>query len=189
MVKQTVQHFGRLDVLVNNAGVAIKTPPLAEVPELLWDLTLDTNLRGVFLCTKYAVPHMIGSGGSIINVSSGAGMNPIPQSVPYGVSKAGVIQITLTTSAQYAPEGIRCNVIVPGAVDIPQSRGTRGSTEEFERNATRWGGSALPGTLPISWCSWPRRSPPTSPGPPSRSTAAAGSRTDFGLLGTPVRRG
>ena len=125
MVEQTVQHFGRLDVQVNNAGVAIKTPPLAEVPELLWDLTLDTNLRGVFLCTKYAVPHMIGSGGSIINV-------------PYGVSKAGVIQITLTTSAQYAPDGIRCNVIVPGAVDTPQSRGTRGSTEEFERHATRY---------------------------------------------------
>ena len=138
VVEQTVQHFGRLDVLVNNAGVAIKTPPLAEVPELLWDLTLDTNLRGVFLCTKYAVPHMIGSGGSIINVSSGAGLNPTPQSVPYGVSKAGVIQITLTTSAQYAPEGIRCNVIVPGAVDTPQSRGTRGSTEEFERYATRY---------------------------------------------------
>ena len=136
MVEQTVRHFGTLDVLVNNAGVAIRTPPLAEVPELLWDLTLDTNLRGVFLCTKYAVPHMIGRGGAIVNVSSGAGMNPTPQSVPYGVSKAGVIQPTLTPSAQ-APEGIRCNVIVPGSVDTPQARGSSGSTEKFERNASR----------------------------------------------------
>ncbi len=137
MVEQTVRHFGTLDVLVNNAGVAIRTPPLAEVPELLWDLTLDTNLRGVFLCTKYAVPHMIGRRASIINVSSGAGLNPTPQSVPYGVSKAGVIQLTLTTSAQYAPQGVRCNVIVPGSVDTPQARGTSGSAEQFERIPSR----------------------------------------------------
>ncbi|MDE0188815.1 MAG: glucose 1-dehydrogenase [bacterium] len=137
MVEQTVRHFGTLDVLVNNAGVAIKTPPLAEVSELLWDLTLDTNLRGVFLCTKYAVPHMIGRRASIVNVSSGAGMNPTPHAVPYGVSKAGVIQLTLTTSAQYAPQGVRCNVIVPGSVDTPQARGTSGSAEQFDRISSR----------------------------------------------------
>ena len=137
MVEQTVQRFGKLDVLVNNAGVLIRTPPLAEVSELVWDLTLNTNLRGVFLCTKYAVPHMIGRGGAIVNVSSGAGMNPTPHAVPYGVSKAGVIQITLTTSAQYAPQGVRCNVIVPGSVDTPQARGSTGSAEEFERISSR----------------------------------------------------
>ena len=133
LVEQTVERFGRLDVLVNNAGVLIRTPPLAEVSELVWDLTLDTNLRGVFLCTKYAIVHMMERGGAIVNVSSGAGINPTPHAVPYGVSKAGVIQITLTTSAQYAPHGIRCNVIVPGSVDTPQARGSTGSTEEFER--------------------------------------------------------
>ncbi len=137
MVEQTVRHFGTLDVLVNNAGVAIRTPPLAEVSELLWDLTLDTNLRGVFLCTKYAVPHMIGRGAAIVNVSSGAGISPTPHAVPYGVSKAGVIQITLTTSAQYAPQGVRCNVIVPGSVDTPQSRGSTGSAEQFDRISSR----------------------------------------------------
>ena len=137
MVEQTVQRFGKLDVLVNNAGVLIRTPPLAEVSELVWDLTLNTNLRGVFLCTKYAVPHMIGRGGAIVNVSSGAGMNPTPHAVPYGVSKAGVIQITMTTSTQYAPQGVRCNVIVPGSVDTPQARGSTGSAEEFERISSR----------------------------------------------------
>ena len=137
MVEQTVQRFGKLDVLVNNAGVLIRTPPLAEVSELVWDLTLNTNLRGVFLCTKYAIPHMIGSGGAIVNVSSGAGLNPTPHAVPYGVSKAGVIQITLTTSAQYAPQGVRCNVIVPGSVDTPQAWGSTGSAEEFERISSR----------------------------------------------------
>jgi NAD(P)-dependent dehydrogenase (short-subunit alcohol dehydrogenase family) len=137
MVEQTVQRFGRLDVLINNAGVLIRTPPLAEVSELVWDLTLDTNLRGVFLCTKYAVPHMIGRGGAIVNVSSGAGVNPTTHAVPYGVSKAGVIQLTLTTSAEYAAQGIRCNVIVPGSVDTPQARGSTGSAEEFERISSR----------------------------------------------------
>lgn len=133
VVEQTIRRFGKLDVLVNNAGVLIRTPPLAEVSDLAWDLTLDTNLRGVFLCTKYAVPHMVGRGGAIVNISSGAGMNPTTHAVPYGVSKAGVIQLTLTTSAEYAPQGVRCNVIVPGSVDTPQSRGSTGSTEEFER--------------------------------------------------------
>ena len=103
MVEQTVRRFGKLDVLVNNAGILIRTPPLAEVSELVWDLTLNTNIRGVFLCTKYAIPHMVGRGGAIVNVSSGAGIHPTTHAVPYGVSKAGVIQITLTTSTQYAP--------------------------------------------------------------------------------------
>ena len=133
LMERAVERFGRLDVLVNNAGVLIRTPSLAEVSELVWDLTLDTNLRGVFLCTKYAVPHLMERGGAIVNVSSGAGITPTPHAVPYGVSKAGVIQLTLTTSAQYAPHGIRCNVIVPGSVDTPQARGSTGSTEEFER--------------------------------------------------------
>ncbi len=131
MVDQTLERFGKLDVLVNNAGILIRTPPLAEVSELVWNLTLDTNIRGVFLCTKYAIPHMVGRGGSIVNVSSGAGIHPTTHAVPYGVSKAGVIQLTLTTSSQYAPDGVRCNVIVPGPIDTPQARGSTGSAEEF----------------------------------------------------------
>ena len=80
---------------------------------------------------------MIGRGAAIVNVSSGAGISPTPHAVPYGVSKAGVIQITLTTSAQYAPQGVRCNVIVPGSVDTPQSRGSTGSAEQFDRISSR----------------------------------------------------
>ena len=137
MVEQAVERFGRLDVLVNNAGVMIRTPPLVDVSELEWDLTMNTNLRGVFLCTKYAIPAMLPGGGAIVNVSSGAGTGPSPTAVPYGVSKAGVIQLTMTTSRQYAPQGIRCNVIVPGLIDTPQSRGSTGSTEEFEQSTAR----------------------------------------------------
>ncbi len=137
MVERTVHQFGKLDVLINNAGILIRTPPLAEVSELVWDLTLDTNLRGVFLCTRYAIPHLLEGGGAIVNVSSGAGTSPTPPAVPYVVWKAGVMLLTQTTSAQYAPQGVRCNVIVPGSVDTPQSRGSTGSTEGFDRVASR----------------------------------------------------
>ncbi len=75
MVEQTVERFGGLDVLVNAAAVLIRTPPLAEVDERLWDLTMSTNLKGLFFCCKYAIPAMLRSGGgSIINLASHAGL-------------------------------------------------------------------------------------------------------------------
>ena len=71
MVNETVSKFGTLDVLVNGAGILIRTPPLIEVDELDWDLTMDTNIKGLFLCCKYAIPAMLAHGsGSIANIDS-----------------------------------------------------------------------------------------------------------------------
>jgi NAD(P)-dependent dehydrogenase (short-subunit alcohol dehydrogenase family) len=137
MVDSALTAFGGLNILVNNAGVLIRTSALHEVSEMEWDLTLNTNLRGVFLSTKYAIPHLLVNGGAIVNVSSGAGTGPSTNAVPYGVSKAGVIQLTMTTSREYAPRGVRCNVIVPGLIDTPQARGSTGSTDEFLRSTSR----------------------------------------------------
>ena len=128
----TLERFEKLDVLVNNAGILIRTLPPHEVSEADWDLTLDSNLRSVFLCCKYAVPHMTDRGGSIVNVSSGAGVRGTVNWVPYGVSKAGIIQLTKTLCRAYAPYRIRANVIIPGWVDTPQSRASTGSTQAFE---------------------------------------------------------
>jgi len=133
MVDRTIKRFGKLDTLVNDAAILIRTPLLHEVAELDWDLTMDTNIRGLFLCCKYAIPHMMERGGSIVNIASTSGIRASVQSVPYGVSKAGVIQLSQTASRQYGPYRVRVNAIVPGLIDTPQSRGSTGSTEAFEQ--------------------------------------------------------
>ena len=134
MVEATGERFGRLDILVNAAAILIRTPPLAEVSEEVWDLTLDANLKGTFLTMKYAILAMLqNGGGAIVNISSGAGIRGYSLSVPYAVSKAGVIHLTRTAAAHYTGQGIRINCVVPGTVDTPQSRGSTGSTEEFKR--------------------------------------------------------
>jgi len=133
LVEQTVSQFGGLNVLLNNAAILIRSPSLVETSESDWDLTIDTDLKGAFLCCKFAIPAMVKSnGGSIVNVSSGAGLGGRGLSVPYGVAKAGIIQLTRAGAVEYGSVGIRMNCIVPGLVDTPQSRGSTGSTEAFQ---------------------------------------------------------
>ena len=132
MVESTVSRFGRLDVLVNAAAILIRTPPLAEVDERDWDLIMSTNLKGLFFCCKYAIPAILHSGGgSIVNIASQAGLRGYGQSLPYAVSKAGVIHLTTTAAAQYTSQGVRINAIAPGPIDTPQMRGSTASTDAF----------------------------------------------------------
>ncbi len=134
MVQETVSRFGRLDVLVNGAAILIRTPPLAEVDELDWDLTLGTNIKGTFLCCKYAIPAMLAHGaGSIVNIASMSGVRGVTYSVPYAVSKAGVIHLTKVAAAQYSALGIRVNCISQGTVDTRQMRGSTASAETFQQ--------------------------------------------------------
>ena len=136
LVEQTVTQFGKVDILVNGAAILIRTPELVDVDEVLWDLTMETNLKGVFLCCKYAIPAMIvNGGGSIVNISSLSGLRGIGYSVPYAVSKAGVIHLTAVAASQYTSQGVRVNCIAPGGVDTPQMRGSTASSEVFsDRN-------------------------------------------------------
>ena len=134
MVDATVSRFGRLDILVNAAGVLVLTPPLVEVEERDWDLILNTNLKGLFFCCKAAIPAMIKTGGgSVVNIASMAGIRPYTRSLPSSISKAGVIHLTTLAASQYTSSGIRVNCIAPGTVDTPQARGSTQSTEAIQQ--------------------------------------------------------
>lgn len=121
-VDQTVEHFGRLDILFNNVGLTNLQKDLDVVNIDLdeWDRLLNVNLKGVLLGCRYAIPHMIKSGGgSIINTASMAGYVGDPIRVAYGTSKAGVISLTRYVATQYGKDKIRCNAIAPGLILTP----------------------------------------------------------------------
>jgi NAD(P)-dependent dehydrogenase (short-subunit alcohol dehydrogenase family) len=117
MVEETIAQFGRIDILVNNAGIAGAYGRIHEMEIADWDKVINTNLRSQFLCMKAVLPHMvINKGGSIINISSNAGLRAEGSFVPppYGVSKAGIISLTQYTALQYVKDNIRVNAIAPG---------------------------------------------------------------------------
>ena len=116
MVEKTMETFGRIDILVNNAGIVFDVP-FAERTVEQWKKTLDVNLLGVFLCSKYVAPHMSKNGGRIVNISSTSGVNSFStESMDYGAAKAGVIILTRTLAKELAPK-ILVNSIAPGWID------------------------------------------------------------------------
>jgi 3-oxoacyl-[acyl-carrier protein] reductase len=115
LMDETLAKFGGIDVLVNNAG-AVARLPTHELPVEEWDHVLNVNLRGVFLCSKLALPSMLEQGsGCIINISSGAGVVGPPNRSAYAASKHGVMGLTKTMAAEYLHQGIRVHVILPDA--------------------------------------------------------------------------
>lgn len=116
MVEKTIAFGGKLDVLVNNAGI----DPGGTVVELdpeTWHKVLDTNLTGPFLLMKATIPHMIKlGGGSIINIASLGGLRCLPGMAAYCSSKAGLIMLTQQAATDYGPSKVRCNVVCPGGV-------------------------------------------------------------------------
>lgn len=123
-IKQTVDKFGKIDILVNAAGIL---GPMSVTTEDLssqhWKDTLDINLIGTFYTIKYVIPIMKETGGgSIINFASTAGLNPIDGAAPYCVSKAGVIMLTKVVAHEYGKDGIRVNSICPDSIDTAMTR-------------------------------------------------------------------
>jgi len=118
-VTRTARTLGPLDVLVNNAGIYIQKST-EKLTEREWDSVLDINLKGTFLCTKYALPAMIRRRrGNIVNVASDAGLVASPLSSAYCASKGGMVLFTRALAIDHAKHGIRVNAICPGEVHTP----------------------------------------------------------------------
>lgn len=114
--KQILDRAGRVDVLVNNAGVGTFAP-VHQISDADWDSTLNTNLRGVFYCSKAVIPRMIEQRlGHIINISSLAGKNPLPGGSAYCASKWGLMGLTYSMAEDLREYGIRVSVVCPGSV-------------------------------------------------------------------------
>lgn len=130
MVAAAVEAFGRVDILVNNAGIT-KDKPMAMMSEEDWDMVLDINLKGAFLCTKFAAKQMIKQKyGRIINMASVAGRYGNQGQANYSASKAGLIGLTKTTAKEFASRGITCNAVAPGMI---QSKMTDVLPEEVKK--------------------------------------------------------
>ncbi len=121
-VRRTVQQFGRLDLLVNNAGIGEFGKRLHELDDATWAQVLDVNLTGVFRLTRACLPQMLKQGtGVIVMISSIASLVGLPTLPAYAASKGALDAMTRALAVDYAKDGIRCNVVNPGLVDTPMA--------------------------------------------------------------------
>jgi 3-oxoacyl-[acyl-carrier protein] reductase len=122
LAAQIEKTYGRLDILVNNAGVGSFSGPLHEMTPQAWEKVLNTNLRGVFYCIRGFAPIMIRQGGGhIVNVSSLAGKNALPNGAAYAASKWGLNGLSYSVAEELRAKGIRVSVVCPGSVDTDLS--------------------------------------------------------------------
>ncbi len=122
MFATVIDRFHQLDILVNNAGVQT-WKPIVDMTEQEWDVVLDTNLKGSFLCTQAAALHMKEhGGGSIVNIGSGCNRVPFPTLASYTASKGGIEMLTKVTAVELGPHRIRVNCVAPGAIEIERTR-------------------------------------------------------------------
>jgi NAD(P)-dependent dehydrogenase (short-subunit alcohol dehydrogenase family) len=136
MVEAVMSRFGRLDILVNNAGIINFGSVLtANVDE--WDLLMATNVRSVFLVSRYALPHMIaGGGGSVVNLGSNLGLVGTRGAAAYATSKGAIVQLTKAMALDHVADNVRVNCVCPGTIDTPLVQRQRvGRTEEQLRQS------------------------------------------------------
>jgi glucose 1-dehydrogenase len=135
LIEETINHFGRIDVLVNNAGVQ-EDLPLTDTNLEEWYKIIGVDLTGPFICSREAVKFMKRQknpkGGCIINVSSVHQTIPKPHYIPYATSKAGIEMMTRTMALELAKDNIRANIVAPGAIDTDMNEGLKKDKRELE---------------------------------------------------------
>ena len=138
-VRTAIERYGKLDVLVNNAGIVIPRVPIEERTAEEWDRVMAINAKGVFLGTKYAIPAMRrAGGGSIVNISSVAGIGQSAHQEPaYAASKGAIRIFTKVTASQHARDRIRCNSVHPGPVDTEMLHSAMRDPEVLRRRLER----------------------------------------------------
>lgn len=140
-IEDTIDKFGRIDVLLNNAGIEGDVQPITEYPEDMFDAVINVNVKGVFNGLKYVLPVMVKQGsGSVVNTASVAGLRGFPGLAAYTASKHAVLGLTRVAAAEVAAKGVRVNAVCPGPVDTRMMKdmeemiGGDNARDDFESN-------------------------------------------------------
>jgi meso-butanediol dehydrogenase/(S,S)-butanediol dehydrogenase/diacetyl reductase len=181
-VSKVAAEHGRIDVLVNAAGVGVQGNTFAPTHEVStdgWQKVIDVNLTGAFLSSRAALPELIKAKGSVVHVASIMSYVNAPGTVDYGSAKAGLLGLTRVMALEYAKQGVRVNSVCPGFVDTPMCVDTSSRAATRRRNLRRSTPCIPSAELVVRLrsrtpCSgWPLHRPVSSPGSVSRSTADA----------------
>lgn len=138
LVAATIETCGAIDTLVNNAGVNFVKPTL-EMTESDWDRVVDVDLKGTFLCSRYALESMVTRGrGAIVNIASVHTAATLPQAAPYAAAKGGMASLTQSLAIEFAPHGIRINAVSPGLTDTQIWQDIQAAAENREEAVQHW---------------------------------------------------
>ncbi len=145
LVDAVAATFGRLDILINNAGIALRKAP-QDISEVEWHKVMDTNMTSAFLMSQLAYPRMVeAGGGKIINIGSVMSLFAAAHTAPYASSKGAIMQFTKATAAAWAKDGIQCNCVLPGWIDTDLTVAAREQVPGLNEmilartSAGRWG--------------------------------------------------
>jgi len=137
-VNETLSLHGRLDILVNSAGIIYRNRTVEQTTEAEWDATFEVNVKGIFLMSKYAIPALREREGAIVNLSSYVGMVGFAGASAYAASKAAIINLTRSMALDHAKENLRVNAVCPGSVETDMIRSAWEQTGDAEKARRLW---------------------------------------------------